>query len=131
MKNSELIEINQKKKRTCIIVDFAVPADHRIKLKEGQKKDEYLNLAWELKKLWNIKVTIISIMIGTFGAVTKWLLKWLEDLVIGGWAETILTTALLRTARLLRRVPGTFWDLLTQTSVKDHQLMLMWKTLKE
>ena len=25
---------NQRKKRTCKIVDFAVPADHRIRLKE-------------------------------------------------------------------------------------------------
>ena len=32
----------QKKKRICKIVDFAVPADHRIKLKEYKKKDKYL-----------------------------------------------------------------------------------------
>ena len=43
-----LIIIN-KKKRTCKIVDFAVPADHRIKLKECEKKDKYLDLARELK----------------------------------------------------------------------------------
>ncbi len=40
----------QKKKRTCKIVDFAVPADHRIKLKKSEKKDQYLDLARELKK---------------------------------------------------------------------------------
>ena len=34
-----------KKKRTCKIVDFAVPADHRIKLKECEKKIKYLDLA--------------------------------------------------------------------------------------
>ena len=28
----------------------AVPADHRIKLKEWEKKDKYLHLARELKK---------------------------------------------------------------------------------
>ena len=39
-----------KKKRTCKIVDFAVPADHKIKLKECEKKDKYLDLARELKK---------------------------------------------------------------------------------
>ena len=39
----------QQKKRTCKIVDFAVLADHRIKLKECEK-DKYLNLARELKK---------------------------------------------------------------------------------
>ena len=37
------------KKRTCKIVNFTVPADHRIKLKENEKKDKYLNLARELK----------------------------------------------------------------------------------
>ncbi len=45
----DLIIIN-KKKRTCKIIDFAVPADYRIKLKECKKKDEYLDLAGELKK---------------------------------------------------------------------------------
>ena len=44
----DLIIVN-KKKRTCKIVDFAVPADHRIKLKECEKKDKYLDLARELK----------------------------------------------------------------------------------
>ena len=41
------------------------------------------------KKLWNMKVTIIPIMIGDFYSVTKGLLKGLEDLVVGGRVETI------------------------------------------
>ena len=41
----DLIIIN-KKKRTCKIVEFAAPADHRIKLKESEKKDKYHDLAW-------------------------------------------------------------------------------------
>ena len=45
----DLIIINRKK-RICKIVDFAVPADHRIKLKECEKKDKYLDLAGDLKK---------------------------------------------------------------------------------
>ena len=39
----------KKKKRICKIADFAVPADHRIKLKECEKKDTYLDLDRELK----------------------------------------------------------------------------------
>ena len=89
----------KKRKRTCKIIDFAVPADHRIKLKECEKKDKYLDLARELKKLWNMQVTIIPIIIGAFGTVTKGLLKGLEDLEVGERVETIQTTALLRTAR--------------------------------
>ena len=40
----------KKKKRNCKIVDFAVPAEHKIKLKECEKKDKYLDLARKLKK---------------------------------------------------------------------------------
>ena len=99
----DLIIIN-KKKRTCKIVEFAVPTDHRIKLKECEKNDKYFDLAWELKKLWNMQVIIIPIVIGAFGTVTKELLKGLEDLEIRGRVETIQTTTLLRTVRILRRV---------------------------
>ena len=58
---------NQQKKRSCKIVHFAVSADHRIKLKKCEKKDKYLDLAKELKKLWNMQVTIIPIVIVAFG----------------------------------------------------------------
>ena len=57
--------------RTFKIVDFAVPDDHRIKLKESEKKDKYIDLSRELKKLWNVKMTIISLVISAFGTVTK------------------------------------------------------------
>ena len=49
-------------------------------------------------------MTIIPIVIGAFGTVTKGLLKGLGDLEVGGRVETIQTTALLKTARILRRV---------------------------
>ena len=98
--------------RTSKIVDFAVSADHRIKLKKCEKKDKYSDLARELKKLWNVQVTIILIVIGAFGTVTKGVLKRLEDLEVGGRVEIIQTTALLRTARILRRVLETRRDLL-------------------
>ena len=67
----DLIIVNRKKKRTCQSIDFAVLADHRIKLKEREKKDKYLHFARELKKMWNMQVTIIPIVIGAFGTVTK------------------------------------------------------------
>ena len=45
-------------------MDFAVPADHRVKLKEREKRDKYPNFAIEVKKLWNMKMTVIPIVIG-------------------------------------------------------------------
>ena len=46
----------------------------------------------------------MPIVIGAFGTITKGLLKGLEDLEVGGRIETIQMTALLRTARILRRI---------------------------
>ena len=40
----------QKKKGTCRIVNLLVSADHRVKLKESEKRDKYLDLAREFKK---------------------------------------------------------------------------------
>ena len=99
---------NKKKRRTCKIVAFALPADHKIKLKESEKKDKYLDLARELKKKpWNTKVTIIPIEIGAFGTVTKGLFKGLEDLEVVRRVETSKTTALFMLARILWRVQET------------------------
>ena len=47
-------------------MDFAVPMDHRVKLKANAKDFDR-----ELKKLWNMKMTVIQIVIGALGTVTK------------------------------------------------------------
>ena len=85
-------------------MDNAVPADHRVKLKESEKKDKYLDLARELKKLWNMKVTIILIVIGALDTFTKGLVKGLVGLEIRGRVENNQISVLLRSARILRRV---------------------------
>ena len=76
-------------------------------------KEFQFDLARELKKLGNMEVTIVRIVISALGTVTKGLLKSLEDLEVGGRVKTIQTTALLRTARILRRVLKTWGDLLS------------------
>ena len=77
-------------------MDFAVPVDHRIKLNESEKTDKYLDLARKLKTLWDMKVSVIPIVIGFLGTVIKGLVQKLEDLEIRGRVETIQTTSLLR-----------------------------------
>ena len=114
----DLISINKKEKvkkkeRTCWIVDIAVPAGHRVKLKESEKKDKYLDLTWKLKRLWNMKVTVIPIVVGALGTITECFVKVLENIEIRGWMETIQTTALLRSAKILRKVLETWGDLLS------------------
>ena len=53
------------------MVNSAVLVDHWVKLKKNEKTDKYLDLARELKKPWNMKVTVIPIVIGVLGTFTK------------------------------------------------------------
>ena len=50
-----------------------------------------------------MKVTIIPIVIGAFGTVTKGLFKGHEDLDVEGGVETIQTTTLVKTAKIMRK----------------------------
>ena len=77
----DLVIVN-KNQRNCWIVGFAIPADHRVKLKDGKKRDKYLDLAREQKKLWNMKMTVIPIVIGMLSTVTKGLVQGLKELEI-------------------------------------------------
>ena len=49
--------------------------------------------------MWNMKVTIIPIVIGALGTVTSGLVLRQEDFEITGHVETVTTRALLRSTR--------------------------------
>ena len=65
-------------------MNLVVPADHRVKIKEKEKRDKYLDLAKELKKMWNRRVAVVAIAISAFGTILKGLVWRLEELEIGG-----------------------------------------------
>ena len=52
-------------------MDFAILPNYRVELRESENIDEYLDFASELKKLWNMKVIVIPVVIGALGIVTK------------------------------------------------------------
>ena len=56
------------------------------------------------EKLWNMKVKLISIVIGALGTVLQKLKKRLVELEIRGRIKTILITAELKLASKQRRV---------------------------
>ena len=84
-----MIVTQRKKKKTCWVVDFAVAADYWVKLKESEKRDKYRDRTWEIKNLWNMKMTVMLFVIGVLGTVTKGLVLGLEDFEIRGRVETI------------------------------------------
>ena len=82
-----------------------------------------------------MKVTVIPIVTGTLGTVTKGLVEGPEDLEIRRRVETIQNTTLLRSARILR-VLENWWDLLSlrflletsaNTDVKKKRVIYQWR----
>ena len=68
-KRADLTLIN-KKKRTYYLMYFVIPKNHWIRMKEREKIDQYLDLARELKKPWNMKVSVIPVVAGELGTLT-------------------------------------------------------------
>ena len=110
--------------KTCRLVDFAVLANRRVKIKGSKKRERRTGTLLEKiknKKLWNMRIKLITIVIRALITVPR----GLEKLENGGWIETIQTTAL--TVKILK-VPGNHRRLaVTWAPVKDHHLTLMWK----
>ena len=50
------------------------------KLKESEEIDKYIDLAVELTKLWNMRLTVIPIIDCALGTILKMLEKKLEEL---------------------------------------------------
>ena len=121
----DLIIIN-KKKRNCKIVDFAVPADHRIKLKECEKKDKYFDLARGLKKTMEHE--------GGNCTNRDWCLWYSNQRIVKGtgglgcWRTSggHPNYSIIENAQNTEKSPVDLRRLtVTQTPVKSHQLKLM------
>ena len=69
---------SQQKMRTCWIVNFSILADHGVKLTDSEKIEKYVDFARELQILWNRNLTVIPVVIGSLGTVTKGLVQGLE-----------------------------------------------------
>ena len=51
-------------------------------MKEIEKIEKYQDLARELRKLWNMKVSIIPVIVGALGTTPKNICKRMEDIGI-------------------------------------------------
>ena len=93
-----------KKERSSKIIDFAVPGDSRIQEKERGKIEKYQDLGRELHKIWNVKVKIIPLVVGSLSAIPKQFGNRLKQIGITAGTAQVQKTVLLGTTRILRKV---------------------------
>jgi hypothetical protein len=78
--NGPDIIIKNRKDKTCLLIDVAIPSDKNVIQKEVEKKLKYKNLSIEIQRMWNMKCFVIAEIIGATGIVSKSLQKYLETI---------------------------------------------------
>ena len=67
--------------RKCLISEVACPLEIRLKGKEKEKIESYQYLKQELKRIWKLRwVTVVPVIIGAWGTVSKDIEKWLATI---------------------------------------------------
>ena len=93
-----------KSKKSCHIIDMAIPEDSEAKEKEAEKVEKYQNLARELRRMWEVKTKVVPIVLGALGTVPLRLKGNLKGIGVDTSITLIQTSALLGSARILRKV---------------------------
>ena len=93
-----------KKEKSCKIIDFAVSGDSRTEEKDKDKIEKYQDLGRELQKIWNVKVKIIPLVVGSLGAIPKQFGNRLKQIGILVGTAQVQKRVLLGMARMLRKV---------------------------
>ena len=57
-----IIIIIHTTEKTCSLIDVAIPADRNVVQKEAEKKLKYKSLCIEIQRMWDLKCTIIPIV---------------------------------------------------------------------
>jgi len=99
-----IIKNKKKKEKTCTLIDVAIPADRIVVRKEAEKKLKYKSLCIEIQRMWNLKFTIVSVIIGATGIVTRSLRKNLETVPGKHSIDSLQKTAVLGTSYIIRKV---------------------------
>ena len=98
------IIIKNTKEKTCTLIDVAIPADRNVVQKEVEKKLKYNSLCIEIERMWNLKCTIIPVIIGATAIVTRSLRKNLEAVPGKHSIDSLQKTAILGTSHIIRKV---------------------------
>ena len=102
--NRAEIIIKNKKEKTCTLIDVTIPADRNVVQKEVEKMLKCKSLCIEIQRMWNLKCTIVPVIIGATGIVTRSLKKNLETVPGKHSIDSLQKTAILGTSHIIRKV---------------------------
>ena len=102
--NKPDVVVIERKEKKWTIIDFAIPMDHRVKVKEDNKVETYMDLAAEVRRQYRVKTEIVPIVLGALGTIPKRLEDSLGQLGLPDVIASLQKSVLISTAAILRRV---------------------------
>ena len=99
----DIIVINREDNEWTI-VEFSVPWDKNVLLREEEKASKYIPLAKEIRKVHGVSTKIVPIILGSLGTVTTGLKGHLKELDLGSILGGLQTSVLIGTHNILRKV---------------------------
>ena len=96
------IVIKDKQEKSCLLIDMSIPTEKNTSVKVTEKLSKYKDLEIEIERMWGMKTTMITVVIGALGLIKKGL-ENLEQIPSNIKIRELQKIALLGTSRILRK----------------------------
>ena len=84
-------------------MDFAVPWDKNVWVRENDKVGKYSPLALEVRRMHGVNTRVVPIVVGSLGVVSNRLGGYLKELGIPDVLGGLQTSAIVGTANIIRK----------------------------
>ena len=89
---------------TCKLIEWTVPSDRNIALKEIERKSKYKDLELEIHKMWHKETVVIPVVVGALGTVKKGMVENIKKVSERTTVTEIQKICILGSARIVRKV---------------------------
>jgi hypothetical protein len=87
-----------------MLIDVAISGDRNVIKKEDEKVFKYKDLTIEIQCMWNVKTTVIPVIIGETETISKTFRKYVSNILGHHEVRELQKTAILGTAHILQKV---------------------------
>jgi len=87
-----------------MLIDVAISRDRNVIKKEAEKILKHKDLTIEIQHMWNVKTTVIPVITGVTGTISKSFRKYMSNIPGKHEVKELQKTAILGTAHILLKV---------------------------
>ena len=87
-----------------MLIDVAISGDRNVTKKEAEKILKYKDLTIEIQRMWTVKTSVIPVIIGATGTISKSFRKYMSNVPGNHEVKEPQKTATLGTAHTLWKV---------------------------